>query len=135
VHKSFFHFKLFELLRLSCAQTFRRIQELNNQTKMMYSPDIYKKQNYEASRQSPKSNPDDPVSKRMFQVDTLNVNKEKKTFFNKVEETDDYFPFGTPGGGAPLRNSNNDLVSKLPNINENLWTRYANKNEPNDTNQ
>jgi hypothetical protein len=69
----------------------------------------------------------------MFHVDSLNVNKEKKTFFNKVEETDEYFPFGSPGGGAPLRNSNNDLVSKLPNINENLWSRYA-KNEQNDIN-
>lgn len=39
--------------------------------------------------------------------------------------------FINKGNGAPLRNSNNETVARLPNINDNLWNRYAAEKEGN----
>lgn len=57
------------------------------------SPEAYQKRN------STSSSLDEDLAKRMFHVDTLHVNKEKKLFFEKVSQNDhgDYFPFGAPG--------------------------------------
>ena len=56
-------------------------------------------------------------------VDTLHQSREKKWFFDTVDNSQDdsYFPYGSPGGGAPLRNDDNKIQSKLPHIEENLW--------------
>lgn len=91
--------------------------------------DMYKKNEAWPTATSYYGNSQDPVAKRQFAVDTLRVNKEKKLLFNKVDyEPDTFFQFGAPGAGAPLRNpQNNEPVSRLPNINENLWKRYANE--------
>lgn len=40
---------------------------------------------------------EDMLAKRMFHVDTLHVNKEKKWFFETVPNDYDYYPFGAPG--------------------------------------
>ena len=53
------------------------------------SPEAYHKRN-SYSRE-------DEISKRMFHVDTLAVNKEKKLFFQTVNNDYNYFPFGAPG--------------------------------------
>lgn len=75
-------------------------------------------------KQSPVTQSNEDISKRISSVDNIALNKERKNLFNQIETQDaEYYPFGTPGGGAPLRNSKNDLVSRLPNINENLWIR------------
>jgi hypothetical protein len=37
--------------------------------------------------------------------------------------------FFRKGGGAPLRNQRNEPVSRLPNINDNLWKRFPPENE------
>ena len=56
-------------------------------------------------------------------VDTLHQGREKKTFFETIDNSQDdsYFPYGAPGGGAPLRNDDNKIRSKLPHTEENLW--------------
>ena len=38
------------------------------------------------------------------------------------------------GAGAPIKNENNDVVSKLPSINEGLWQKLPDKNSPNTMN-
>lgn len=57
---------------------------------MPKSPEAYQKRNG-ASRD------EDMLAKRMFHVDTLHVNKEKKLLFETVNNDYDYFPFGAPG--------------------------------------
>jgi hypothetical protein len=76
----------------------------------------------EAFRKTPQEE-DEQINKRMFHVDKLQINKEKKLFFDKVENVGDYFPFGRPGGGAPLKNERNEIISRLPKIWDNIWQR------------
>ena len=39
----------------------------------------------------------DEVAKRIATVDTLGINKEKKLLFDKIDNSEEYYPFGTPG--------------------------------------
>ncbi len=39
----------------------------------------------------------DGVAKRIATVDTLGINKEKKLLFDKIDNSEEYYPFGTPG--------------------------------------
>lgn len=59
------------------------------------SPEAYQKRNSSVNNYN---YPEDDVAKRVFHIDTLHVNKEKKLLFNKIDTDDsNYFPFGTPG--------------------------------------
>jgi hypothetical protein len=92
-----------------------------NLAAMPQNPDTFR-----IKSNTPTINSGDDLTKRVALVDTLHPNKEKKLLFDKVELQEEYYPFGAPGAGAPLRNpETNNLVSRLPNINENLWQRYT----------
>lgn len=72
-----------------------------------------------------KVNDEDEVAKRNISVDQLSRQMQHdKIFFNTVQMTDEeYFPFGRPGCGAPMRNSNNEVITRLPKIQDVLWDR------------
>lgn len=64
---------------------------MQNSSQMLpKSPEAYQKRNNSTQN-------DEMLAKRMFHVDTLHVNKEKKWFFETVNNDSDYFPFGAPG--------------------------------------
>ena len=81
-------------------------------------------ENPETWRKPMSRHSDKSIGEKKPYVDTLHQSREKKWFFDTVENGHDesYFPYGAPGGGAPLRNpENNHIQSKLPHIEENLW--------------
>lgn len=60
---------------------------------ILKTPEAYQKRNGGVNSREE----EDMLAKRMFHVDTLHVNKEKKLLFEKVPNDYDYFPFGAPG--------------------------------------
>jgi hypothetical protein len=85
---------------------------------------------------SQQSNKDKPLygDQQPF-IDTLKQTREKNWFFDTVDKQDEsYFPYGAPGNGAPLRNPDtNEIVSKLPHIEERLWKNSRNQQQPSPT--
>ena len=54
-------------------------------------------------KQSPVTQSNEDISKRISSVDNIALNKERKNLFNQIETQDaEYYPFGTPGGGIIL---------------------------------
>lgn len=95
------------------------------------SPDHWRKagQSVEPTR---RQTPADPSQRQLF-VDTVQrKGREQNYFFDTVDNDDEYFPFGSSSGaGAPLRDpQTNEVISKLPSIQENLW---RNKNPSSNT--
>jgi len=98
------------------------------------SPESYRKPSFQSNvpsySETPLGNSGAEIAKRQLMVDSLHPNREKKWFFDKVEYDGEYFPYGAPGSGAPLRDpSNNQLISRLPKLEKNLWKKVDHVSE------
>ena len=59
-------------------------------------------------------------------------NESNKSLFNSNSEADIYYPFGAPGGGAPIRDGNK-ITSRLPHVEEHLFKLNNNIDSPSPT--
>jgi hypothetical protein len=96
----------------------------------MQSPERYRKPMYQQTNFSEFQN-SHTQSQQSPLVDMLHTNRENKLFFDKIEpQGTEYNPYGAPGSGAPLRDENNDVVYKLPKLEENLWKQQSRQPSP-----
>lgn len=72
----------------------------------------------------------DSENQKFIHCDVLISGREKKMRQEMLEDPI-WDPFGSPGSGAPLKTQNNLLVTKLPNVTQNIWERFAPVKAPN----
>lgn len=96
----------------------------------MQSPERYRKPMYQQTNYNEFQNPQ-TQSQQSPMVDLLHTNRENKIFFDKIEpQGTEYYPYGAPGSGAPLRDENNEVVYKLPKLENNLWKPQSRQSSP-----